>query len=157
MSAGDVQVTITGNATADPELRFVGSGAATATLTVAATPRVFDRQSGEYRDGDALFMRVNVWREQAEQVAESVKRGMRLVVTGRLRQRSFEHQGQKRTVIELEADEVAVSLSYATAQVSKVGRSDRGAPSGGGGQAADPWSTAPAPAGPAGPDDEPPF
>lgn len=141
MSAGDVQVTITGNATADPELRFVGSGAATATFTVAATPRVFDRQSGEYRDGDALFMRVNVWREQAEQVAESVKRGMRLVVTGRLRQRSFEHQGQKRTVIELEADEVAVSLRYATAQVSRVGRSDRGAPSGGGGQATDPWTT----------------
>jgi single-strand DNA-binding protein len=162
--AGDTTLTIVGNTCADPELRFTQSGAAVCSFTVASTPRVFDKQSGQYRDGDALFLRVNVWRQMAEQVAESVVRGTRVVVTGRLRQRSFDtKQGEKRTVIELEADEVAVSLRYATATVNKAERSQRINPStgirgdaSGHAPADDPWGSAP-PATGSGFADEPPF
>ncbi|GJF06716.1 single-stranded DNA-binding protein [Pseudonocardia sp. D17] len=162
--AGETLVTIVGNLTADPELRFTPSGAAVANFTVASTPRQYDRQSGEWRDLDALFMRCNIWRQAAENVAESCKRGMRVVVTGRLRQRSFEtREGEKRTVVELEADEVAVSLRYATATVEKTTRGGGGGFGGGasaGGWGAsssdDPWGSAP-PAGEYRPDDEPPF
>ena len=166
--AGETVITVVGNLTADPELRFTPSGAAVANFTVAATPRTFDRQSGEWKDGDALFMRCNVWRQAAENVAESLTRGMRVMVSGRLRQRSFEtREGEKRTVVELEVDEVGPSLKYATAKVNKVSRGSGGGGfggsgggsggSGGGGAMDDPWGSAP-PAG-SGPmaDDEPPF
>lgn len=150
--AGETSVTVVGNLTADPELRFTPSGAAVANFTVASTPRTLDRQSGEWRDGDALFMRCNIWRQAAENVAETLTRGMRVMVTGRLRQRSFEtREGEKRTVVELDADEVGPSLKYATATVNKVSR-ESGETSGGG---PDPWSTPPATAGPSA--DEPPF
>lgn len=159
--AGDTVITVIGNLTADAELRFVSSGAAVANFTVAATPRTFDRQSGEWKDGDALFMRCSVWRQQAENVAETLTRGMRVMVQGRLVQRSFEKDGQKRTVTELEVDEVGPSLKYATAKVSKVSRSSGGGGFGGGSAPADdPWGSAPASAGaPAGApmDEEPPF
>ncbi len=172
--AGETVITVVGNLTADPELRFTPSGAAVANFTVAATPRTFDRQSGEWKDGDALFMRCNVWRQAAENVAETLTRGMRVMVSGRLRQRSFEtREGEKRTVVELEVDEVGPSLKYATAKVNKVSRGSGGggfgsdggggggsAPRGGGGGNAgydDPWGSAPpAGSGPAA-DDEPPF
>lgn len=124
--AGETLVTIVGNLTADPELRFTPSGAAVANFTVASTPRTFDRQSNDWKDGDALFMRCNIWRQPAENVTETLTRGMRVMVTGRLRQRSYEKDGQKRTVIEMEVDEVGPSLRYATAKVNKVGRSDGG-------------------------------
>lgn len=172
--AGETVITVIGNLTADPELRFTPSGAAVANFTVAATPRTFDRQSGEWKDGDALFMRCNVWRQAAENVAETLTRGMRVMVQGRLRQRSFEtREGEKRTVVELEVDEVGPSLRYATAKVNKVSRGSGGGGfgggsggSGGGGGGGgygggapqdDPWGSAP-PAG-SGPmaDDEPPF
>jgi single-strand DNA-binding protein len=169
--AGETVITVIGNLTADPELRFTPSGAAVANFTVASTPRTFDRQSGEWKDGDALFLRCNVWRQAAENVAESLTRGMRVMVQGRLRQRSFEtREGEKRTVVELEVDEVGPSLRYATAKVNKVNRGGGsggyGGGSGGGGggggygggaPADDPWGSAP-PAG-SGPvaDDEPPF
>jgi single-strand DNA-binding protein len=169
--AGETVITVVGNLTADPELRFTPSGAAVANFTVASTPRTFDRQSGEWKDGDALFMRCNVWRQAAENVAETLTRGMRVMVSGRLRQRSFEtREGEKRTVVELEVDEVGPSLKYATAKVNKVSRGSAGSGGGGfggsGGSGAapvdDPWGSAP-PAGggssgggyPA--DDEPPF
>ena len=162
--AGETVITVIGNLTADPELRFTPSGAAVANFTVASTPRTFDRQSGEWRDGDALFMRCNVWRQAAENVAETLTRGMRVMVSGRLRQRSFEtREGEKRTVVELEVDEVGPSLRYATAKVNKVARSGgSGGYGGGGGGSApaahdDPWGSAPpAGSGPAA-DDEPPF
>ena len=102
--AGDTTITVVGNLTADPELRFTPSGAAVANFTVASTPRIYDRQSGEWKDGDALFLRCNIWREAAENVAESLTRGSRVIVTGRLKQRSFEtREGEKRTVFEVEA------------------------------------------------------
>jgi single-strand DNA-binding protein len=167
--AGDTVITVIGNLTSDPELRFTPSGAAVANFTVAATPRTFDRQTNEWKDGDALFMRCNVWRQAAENVAETLTRGMRVMVQGRLRQRSFEtREGEKRTVVELEVDEVGPSLRYATAKVNKVSRGSggggfgggSGGGGGGGGGGApmdDPWGSAP-PAG-SGPamDDEPPF
>ncbi|GAA1250259.1 single-stranded DNA-binding protein [Pseudonocardia aurantiaca] len=168
--AGETVITVVGNLTADPELRFTPSGAAVANFTVAATPRTFDRQTNEWKDGDALFMRCNVWRQAAENVAETLTRGMRVMVQGRLRQRSFEtREGEKRTVVELEVDEVGPSLRYATAKVNKVSRGSGGggfgggsggSGGGGGGGGApmdDPWGSAP-PAG-SGPamDDEPPF
>jgi len=107
--------TVVGNLTADPELRFTPSGAAVANFTVASTPRMFDRQSGEWKDGDALFLRCTIWRQAAEHVAESLTRGDRVIVQGRLRQHSFEtREGEKRTVVELEVDEVGPSLRYAT-------------------------------------------
>lgn len=157
--AGDTTITIIGNLVQDPELRFLSSGAAVASFTVASTPRNFDKQSGQYRDGDALFLRVNVWRQMAEQVAESVVRGTRVVVTGRLRQRSFEtKEGEKRTVVELEADEVAVSLRYATASVKKADRPDsRGFGGGKATPADDPWGSAPPASSGGFADDPPPF
>jgi single-strand DNA-binding protein len=136
--AGETVITVVGNLTADPELRFTPSGAAVANFTVAATPRTFDRQSGEWKDGDALFMRCNVWRQAAENVAETLTRGMRVMVSGRLRQRSFEtREGEKRTVVELEVDEVGPSLKYATAKVNKVSRGSGGGGFGGDGGGGD--------------------
>lgn len=103
--AGDTTITVVGNLTADPELRFTPSGAAVANFTVASTPRIYDRQSGEWKDGEALFLRCNIWREAAENVAESLTRGARVIVTGRLKQRSFEtREGEKRTVVEVDGD-----------------------------------------------------
>ena len=166
--AGETTITVVGNLTADPELRFTQSGAAVASFTVASTPRTFDRQSGEWKDGEALFLRCNVWRQVAENVAESLTRGSRVLVSGRLRQRSFDtKEGEKRTVVELEVDEIGPSLRYATAKVNKVSRGDGGGGGGfggGGGQqsrgggapADDPWGSAP-PAGSGGFADEPPF
>ena len=142
----DTTITITGNLTADPELRFTASGAAVANFTVASTPRTFDKASGEFKDGEALFMRCNIWRQAAENITESLSRGMRVVVTGRLKQRSFEtKEGDKRTVIELEVDDIGPSLMYATAQVTKTssgsGSSQRPAQQK---RADDPWSQQPA-------------
>jgi len=158
--AGDTIITVVGNLTADPELRFTPSGAAVANFTVASTPRTFDRQTQEWKDGDALFLRCNVWRQAAENVAESLTRGARVVVSGRLKQRSFEtKEGEKRTVVELEVDEVGPSLRYATAKVTKASRGSGGGTGGGGfggsgssGGSDDPWSTPAAPS-----TDEPPF
>lgn len=119
--AGETNLTLVGNLTADPELRYTSNGVAVANFTVASTSRVFDRQAGEWRDGDALFLRCTVWREFAEHVASSVQRGTRVIVQGRLKQRSYEtEQGDKRTVIELEVEELGPSLRYATAQVTKT-------------------------------------
>ena len=127
--AGETVITVIGNLTADPELRFTPSGAAVANFTVASTPRTFDRQSNEWKDGDTLFMRCSIWREAAENVAESLTKGTRVVVTGRLVQRSYEtREGEKRTVVELQVDEIGPSLRYATA---KVTRSQRGGGGGG--------------------------
>jgi single-strand DNA-binding protein len=177
--AGDTVITVIGNLTADPELRFTPSGAAVANFTVASTPRQFDRQTNEWKDGEALFLRCNIWREAAENVAESLTRGSRVIVSGRLKQRSFEtREGEKRTVVELEVDEIGPSLRYATAKVNKASRSGGGgggfgggggsraqsAPQGGSGGAAgggaggdDPLGSAPASGSFAGGDDEPPF
>ncbi|MBD8062028.1 single-stranded DNA-binding protein [Oceanitalea stevensii] len=128
--AGETVITVVGNLTADPELRFTPSGAAVASFTVASTPRTFDRQSNEWKDGETLFMRCSVWREAAENVAESLAKGNRVIVQGRLVQRSFEtREGEKRTVVEMQVDEVAPSLRYATA---KVTRTQRGGGGGGG-------------------------
>ena len=169
--AGETTITVVGNLTDDPELRFTPSGAAVAKFRIASTPRTLDRQSGEWKDGEPLFLACSVWRQVAENVAESLQRGARVVVTGRLRQRSYEtKEGEKRTVYELEVDEIGPSLRYATAKVQKMSRSGGGGSgggfgsgggnsSGGGGSAADdPWATA-APAGGSGGnfDDEPPF
>ena len=129
--AGDTIITVVGNLTGDPELRFTPSGAAVANFTVASTPRAFDRQSNEWKDQETLFMRCSVWREAAENIAESLVRGNRVVVTGRLKSRSYEtKEGEKRTVVELEVDEVGPSLRYATAKVNRTQRSGGG----GGGQ-----------------------
>jgi single-strand DNA-binding protein len=164
--AGETIITMIGNLTADPELRFTPSGAAVANFTVASTPRTFDRQTGEWRDGEALFLRCNIWRQAAENTAESLTRGMRVIVTGRLRQRSFEtREGEKRTVLEMDVDEVGPSLRYATAKVNKVNRQGSGGGGYGsaGGPPDDPWSSAPPAGSSAGPaagpgyDDEPPF
>jgi single-strand DNA-binding protein len=170
--AGDTTITVVGNLTADPELRFTPSGAAVANFTVASTPRIYDRQSGEWKDGDALFLRCNIWREAAENVAESLTRGARVIVTGRLKQRSFEtREGEKRTVVEVEVDEIGPSLRYATAKVNKASRSGGGgcgvgvppcssapAPAqAGSAPADDPWGSAPASGSFGGGDDEPPF
>ncbi|MGC5627795.1 single-stranded DNA-binding protein [Georgenia sp. Z1344] len=130
--AGDTIITVVGNLTADPELRFTPSGAAVANFTVASTPRTFDRQSNEWKDGDTLFMRCSVWRDAAENVAESLTKGMRVMVQGRLTQRSYEtQQGEKRTVVEMQADEVAPSLRYATAKVTRTQRGGGGGGFGG--------------------------
>jgi single-strand DNA-binding protein len=113
--AGETIITIIGNLTADPELRFTPAGAAVANFTVASTPRIFDRQANEWKDGDALFMRCNIWRDAAENVAESLTRGSRVLVSGKLKQRSYEtREGEKRTVMELEVDEIGPSLKFAT-------------------------------------------
>ncbi len=119
--AGETVITVIGNLTADPELRWTQSGAAVADFTVASTPRTYDRNAGEWRDGDTLFMRCSVWREIAENVAESLRKGMRVIVQGRLTQRSYETpQGERRTVVELQVDEVGPSLRRARAQVTRV-------------------------------------
>ena len=129
--AGETVITVVGNLTDDPELRFTPSGAAVASFTVASTPRTFDKNSNEWKDGDALFLRCSIWRQAAENVAESLTKGMRVVVQGRLRQRSYEtREGEKRTVVELDVEEVGPSLKYATAKVTK---SARGGGGGGGG------------------------
>jgi single-strand DNA-binding protein len=141
--AGETTITIVGNLTADPELRFTPSGAAVANFTVASTPRTFDRQSNEWKDGETLFMRCSIWRDAAENIAESLHRGTRVIVTGRLKSRSYEtKEGEKRTVIELDVDEVGPSLRYASAKVTKAERGGSGGGFGGqGGQQADPWAT----------------
>ena len=145
--AGETVITVVGNLTDDPELRFTPSGAAVANFTVASTPRYFDKQTNEWRDGDALFLRCSIWRQAAENVAESMQRGMRVVVQGRLKQRSFEtREGDKRTVIECDVDEIGPSLKYATAKVTKTTRAGAGG-GGGFGGGNDPWATQPAPAG----------
>ncbi len=173
--AGDTIITVIGNLTDDPELRFTPSGAAVAKFRVASTPRIMDRQSGEWKDGEPLFLSCSVWRQAAENVAESLQRGARVIVSGRLRQRSYEtREGEKRTVYELEVDEIGPSLRYATAKVQKMSRSGGsgggfgsggggGGSQGGGGNFDDPWATAtPAPSssgsgGGGNFDDEPPF
>src|SRR3954465_8063179 len=179
--AGETVITVVGNLTNDPELRFTPRGQAVASFTVASTPRTLDRQSNEWKDGDPLFLRCTVWRQAAENVAETLHKGYRVIVQGRLKQRSFEtREGEKRTVVELDVDEVGPSLRYATARVNKAGRSGGngggfsgggggggsyagggagGAPPGGGGYGGgnsapvdDPWSQPPG-----GYSDEPPF
>lgn len=153
--AGDTPITIVGNLTGDPELRYTPAGVAAARFTVASTPRAFDRQAGEWKDGDPLFLSCTAWRQAAENAAESLTKGARVIVYGRLRQRSYEAQdGQKRTVYEVEADEVGPSLRYATAKVTKASRT--GAPAAAAAQSVrdegpggDPWA--------AGSSDDPPF
>ena len=121
--AGDTIITIVGNLTADPEMRFTPSGAAVASFTVASTPRTFDRQAGEWKDGETLFMRCSIWRDAAENVAESLTKGMRVIVQGRLVQRSFTtREGENRTVVEMQVDEIGPSLRYAKAQVTRQPR-----------------------------------
>lgn len=160
--AGETVITVVGNLVDDPELRFTPSGAAVANFRIASTPRTFDRQTNEWKDGDALFLSCSVWRQAAENVAESLQRGMRVVVQGRLKSRSYEdREGQKRTVFEIEVEEVGPSLKYATAKVSRTTRQGgggggfgggaqsggmQGGPAGGGAPADDPWATPAAPA-----------
>jgi len=145
--AGDTVITVVGNLTADPELRFTPSGAAVANFTVASTPRTFDKNSNEWKDGEALFLRCSVWRQAAENVAESLQRGTAVIVQGRLKQRSYEtKEGEKRTVIELEVDEIGPSLRYATAQVTRASGGGGGGSFGGrgGSQGAvsdEPWGS----------------
>ena len=161
--AGDTTITIVGNLVDDPELRFTASGVAVANFRVASTPRAFDKQTNEWKDGESLFLSCSVWRQYAENVAESLTKGMRVVVTGRLKQRSYEtREGEKRTVFEVEVDDVGPALRNATAKVNRVqregggggGRSfdNNGGGGGGGGFAAadDPWATPP-------PSEAPPF
>jgi len=172
MAAGDTQITIVGNLVGDPELRYTQTGQAVATFRVASTPRFRDNATGEWKDGDSLFLSCNVWRQAAENVAESLQRGSRVIVSGRLRQRSYEtREGEKRTVYEVEVDDVGPSLRNASAKVTKSSRSGGGyggqgqgapggAPSGGYGggpsaaAAGDPWASE---AGDGGTTDEPPF
>jgi len=158
--AGETPITVVGNLTADPELRFTPSGAAVANFTVASTPRTFDKNTNEWKDGEALFLSCSVWRQAAENVAESLVRGSRVIVSGRLKARSYEtREGEKRTVFEIDVDEVGPSLKYATAKVNKTQRSGGqggfggpgqgggggGGYQGGGGQGGapsdDPWAT----------------
>jgi single-strand DNA-binding protein len=163
--AGETVITLVGNLVDDPELRFTPSGAAVAKFRIASTPRTFDRQMNEWKDGESLFLTCNVWRQPAEHVAESLQRGMRVIVQGRLRQRSYDtKEGEKRTVFEVEVDEVGPSLRSATAKVTRAQRSGGpssgsgfGQPQGAGKPADDPWGST-APAGPVGDyGDEPPF
>ena len=139
--AGETIITVVGNLTADPELRYTQGGLPVANFTIASTPRNFDRQSNEWKDGEALFLRASVWREFAEHVAGSLTKGSRVIATGRLKQRSYEtKEGEKRTSIELEVDEIGPSLRYATAQVTRAASTGGGQQSRG--QVADqPWST----------------
>jgi single-strand DNA-binding protein len=152
--AGETVITLVGNLVDDPELRFTPSGAAVANFRLASTPRIYDRQSGDFKDGESLFLTCSVWRQAAENVAESLQKGMRVIVQGRLKQRSYEtREGEKRTVFEVDVDEVGPSLRSATAKVAKVQRSGGGGGGGGyggqpGGQSAgggqsgggDPWA-----------------
>jgi len=174
MAAGDTQITIAGNLVDDPELRFTPAGQPVARFRVASTPRFRDNSTGEWKDGDSLFLTCNVWRQAAENVAESLQRGMRVIVSGRLRQRSYEtKEGEKRTVYEVEVDDVGPSLRNASAKVNRIARSGSGDGGYGGGQRgsggsggrssggqgsagggdADPWASD----GPGGYSDEPPF
>jgi single-strand DNA-binding protein len=172
--AGDTVITVIGNLTDDPELRFTPSGAAVANFTIASTPRTLDKATNEWKDGDALFLRCSIWRQAAENVAETLTRGARVVAQGRLVQRSYEtREGEKRTVVELQVDEIGPSLKYATAKVSKTSRGGGGSGGGFGGSGSsggsrggssggpgsdDPWaSAAPAGGGSASHSDEPPF
>jgi single-strand DNA-binding protein len=177
MAAGDTSITIIGNLVGDPELRYTPTGQAVAAFRVASTPRYMDRTTNEWKDGDSLFLSCNVWRQAAENVAESLQRGMRVIVSGRLRQRSYEtKEGEKRTVYEVEVDEVGPSLRNASAKVTRSSRSGgpgggggfsgSGGPSGPGGQSGyggggggrppdDPWASDPA--ADSGFSDEPPF
>jgi len=150
--AGETIITVVGNLTADPELRYTQNGLPVANFTIASTPRNFDRQANEWKDGEALFLRASVWREFAEHVAGSLTKGMRVIATGRLKQRSYQdREGNNRTAIELEVDEIGPSLRYATAQVTRAAGGSGGGGSfgggGGGGQARpaqvadEPWST----------------
>ncbi|MDP9884367.1 single-strand DNA-binding protein [Sinomonas atrocyanea] len=133
--AGETTITVIGNLTNDPELRFTPSGSAVANFTVASTPRTFDRQANEWKDGETLFLRASIWREAAENVAESLTKGMRVIVSGRLKSRSYEtKEGEKRTVIELEVDEIGPSLRYASAKVNRTQRSGGQGGNFGGGQ-----------------------
>jgi single-strand DNA-binding protein len=161
--AGDTVITVIGNLTNDPELRWTPSGAAVANFTIASTPRTLDRETQEWKDGEALFLRCSVWRQAAENVAESLTRGSRVMAQGRLKQRSFEtKEGEKRSVIELEVDEIGPSLRYATATVAKAARSGDGPGGGigagdghagnGRGSSPDPWAATVGGAG-----EEPPF
>ncbi|MEZ5096087.1 MAG: single-stranded DNA-binding protein [Nocardioides sp.] len=137
--AGETIITIVGNLVDDPELRFTPSGAAVANFRIASTPRTFDRQTNEWKDGDALFLSCSVWRQAAENVAESLQKGMRVVVSGRLKSRQYEtREGEKRTVFEIEVDEVGPSLKYATAKVTRTTRSGGGGGYAGGARAAAP-------------------
>jgi single-strand DNA-binding protein len=177
MAAGDTPITVVGNLVADPELRFTPSGQPVATFRIASTPRIRDNATNEWKDGDSLFLSCNVWRQAAENVAESLQRGMRVIVTGRLKQRNYEtKEGEKRTVYEVEVDDVGPSLRNASAKVNRVSRGggeggfsgggNRGgnsggnssggyggqsSSSGGGGKNEDPWASD------AGYSDEPPF
>ncbi|HEV7167433.1 MAG TPA: single-stranded DNA-binding protein [Micrococcaceae bacterium] len=131
--AGETTITVVGNLTNDPELRFTPSGSAVANFTIASTPRTFDRQSNEWKDGETLFLRASVWREAAENVAESLTKGTRVIVNGRLKSRSYEtKEGEKRTVMELEVDEIGPSLRYANAKVNRTQRSGSSGGAGGG-------------------------
>jgi single-strand DNA-binding protein len=173
MAAGDTQITIAGNLVDDPELRFTPSGQPVAKFRVASTPRFRDNQTGEWKDGDSLFLTCNVWRQAAENVAESLTRGMRVIVSGRLRQRSYEtKEGEKRTVYEVEVDDVGPSLRNASAKVNRIARSGAGDGGYGGGQRSsggrssgggygggsepDPWASDSSSSG-GGYSDEPPF
>ncbi|WP_183097855.1 single-stranded DNA-binding protein [Nocardioides pelophilus] len=162
--AGETVITVVGNLVDDPELRFTPSGAAVANFRIASTPRTFDKQSNEWKDGDALFLSCSVWRQAAENVAESLQKGMRVVVQGRLKSRQYEtREGEKRTVFEIEVEEVGPSLKYATAKVTRAARSAGGGGysnqggnqgggygnQGGGAPAADPWASS-GPSAPAG-------
>lgn len=152
--AGDTVITVIGNLTADPELRFTPSGAAVANFTVANTPRTFDRQTNEWKDLDTLFMRCSIWREAAENVAESLTKGMRVIASGRLVQRSYDtREGEKRTVVELQVEEIGPSLKNATAKVTRAQRT--GGPTAGGTKADDPWAATASSGSAFG--DEPPF
>lgn len=146
--AGETIITLVGNLVDDPELRFTPSGAAVAKFRIASTPRTFDKQTNEWKDGESLFLTCNVWRQPAENVAESLTKGMRVIVQGRLRQRSYEtKEGEKRTVFEVEVDEIGPSLRTATAAVTRANRQQGGQGQQGGGQpqrqapAQDPWTS----------------
>ncbi len=164
MAAGDTNITLVGNLVDDPELRFTPSGHATARFRIASTPQFLDKATNEWKDGESLFLTCNVWRQAAENCAESLTRGMRVIVQGRLKQRSYEtKEGEKRTVFEVEVDEVGPSLRNASAKVTKAARGSGGGGFGGGGSSSggsssgpadDPWST---PAASGGFSDEPPF
>lgn len=185
MAQGDTPITVVGNLVADPELRFTPNGAAVANFRIASTPRTFNRDTNQWEDGEALFLTCNVWRQAAENVAESLSKGMRVIVNGRLKQRSYQtREGENRTVFEVEVDEVGPSLKYATASINRNPREGGNAGGGNGGgfgggnqpsqanQSAggfgggnqsdnqpsnDPWNSAPAAGGFGGMDDEPPF
>ena len=152
--AGETVITVIGNLVADPELRFTPSGSAVANFTIASTPRTFDRQSNDWKDGETLFLRASVWREAAENVAETLTKGMRVVAQGRLKSRSYDtKEGEKRTVMELEVDEIGPSLTYASAKVTRTQRGNGGGNSPGGNRGSgnsSGWGNQPS-------NDEPPF